>query len=130
MSEGSRANDKKVVLVADDERVVRDLLQRVLTEAGYEVVLAETGEQAVECSRTVRLDLVLLDIKMPGMGGVSALRELVKQVPPTHIIMLTAINDPQVAEAALALGALDYLTKPIDLGTLKKIIQTHLVFAA
>jgi two-component system response regulator YesN len=123
-------SNKKVVLVADDEAVVRNLLRRVLTESGYEVMLAESGEQAVEFSRTVRVDLVLLDINMPGIGGLSALREISKQDPPPRIIMLTAVNDPQVARMTMELGALDYLTKPIDIVTLRKAIQTHLFFAS
>jgi len=121
---------KQVILVADDEPVVRDLLQRVLTGAGYEVMLAESGEQAIELSRTVRLDMILMDINMPGIGGVSALRTIAQQVPMTRMIMLTAVNDPKTAKVAMDLGAIDYLTKPIDIATLKKVIHTHLLFAA
>jgi len=121
---------KQVVLVADDESVIRELLQRVLTESGYEVIVAESGEQAIELARTVRLDLILLDINMPGIGGISALRELTQQMSPSRIIMLTAVNDPKIAKVVMDLGALDYLTKPIDIVTLKKAIQTHLLYAA
>jgi len=123
-------NGKQVVLVADDEAVIRELLQRVLTETGYEVIVAESGEQAVEFARTVRLDLILLDINMPGMGGIGALREITQQMSPSHIIMLTAVNDPKIAKNVMDLGALDYLTKPIDIVTLKKAIQTHLLYAS
>lgn len=123
-------NMKKVVLVADDEAVIRELLQRVLLEAGYEVILAESGEQAIEFARTVRIDLILLDINMPGMGGINALREIAQNMPASRIIMLTAVNDPNVAKVVMDLGVVDYLTKPIDIVTLKKAIQTHLLFAA
>jgi CheY-like chemotaxis protein len=121
---------KKVVLVADDEAVIRELLQRVLLEAGYEVILAESGEQAIEFARTVRIDLILLDINMPGMGGISALQEIAQSLPASRIIMLTAVNDPNIARVVMGLGVMDYLTKPIDIVTLKKAIQTHLLFAA
>jgi len=123
-------NMKKVVLVADDEAVIRELLQRVLSDAGYEVILAESGEQAIEFARTVRIDLILLDINMPGMGGINALREISQNIPASRIIMLTAVNDPTVAKVVMDLGVVDYLTKPIDIVTLKKAIQTHLLFAA
>jgi CheY-like chemotaxis protein len=121
---------KQVVMVADDESVIRELLQRVLSEAGYEVLLAESGEQAIECARTVKIDLILLDINMPGIGGISALREIAQSVPASRIIMLTAVNDPNIAKVVMDLGVIDYLTKPIDIVTLKKAIQTHLLFAA
>jgi CheY-like chemotaxis protein len=122
--------NKQVILVADDEVVVRDLLRRVLTEAGYQVIAVETGKQAIENVRKERVDLVLLDINMPGIGGVEALREIIAEVPTSRVIMLTAVNDPKTAELVMSLGALDYLTKPIDIATLKKAIQTHLLFAA
>ena len=121
---------KRVVLVADDEAVIRELLQRVLMESGYEVILAESGEQAIEFSRTIRLDLILMDINMPGMGGANALRIITEQAPSSRIIMLTAVNDPKTAKNVMESGALDYLTKPIDIVTLKKVIHTHLLFAA
>ena len=94
------------------------------------MLLAESGEQAIELVRTVRLDLILLDINMPGIGGLAALREIIRHASASRVIMLTAVNDPKVAKAVMELGALDYLTKPIDIVTLKKVIQTHLLYAA
>jgi DNA-binding response OmpR family regulator len=123
-------DNKQVVLVADDEAVIRELIQRVLTESGYEVIVAESGEQAIELVRTVHLDLILLDINMPGIGGLVALREILGQASASRVIMLTAVNDPNIAKTVMELGALDYLTKPIDIVTLKKAIHTHLLFAA
>jgi len=128
MTDRAGKNRKPVVLLADDEAVVRRLLQRILKNAGYEVIAAETGEQAVEYARAVHPDLVLLDVMMPGMGGVKALQEITAHPPTPIIIMLTGVLDLQVAEVAKNLGAHDYLTKPIDVATLQKALQTHLFF--
>jgi len=124
------ATNKKVILITDDEAVIRSLLTRVLTEAGYEVLSAACGEEAIELARTVPIDLMLLDINMPGIGGIEALRQIRKHLDPSRIIMLTTITAQATANMVMELGVSDYLTKPIDLQTLKKAVQTHLLFAA
>lgn len=121
---------KQIVLIVDDEKIIRDLLQRHLTDLGFEVIMAESGEQAVSISELVRPDLVLLDILMPGMGGIKTLEQLRARYKDLLVIMLTAVYQDQVAEMAMSRGACDYLTKPIELNTLTRTAKTHLLIAA
>lgn len=120
---------KPLILVVDDEAVVRSLLGRYLPSLGFEVLTAESGLKALEYVRMAQPDLVLLDITMPGQSGLTTLRELRKIDPKVLVIMLTAIEDPQIANIAIQHGAKDYLTKPVELHTIEKVIRTHLALA-
>jgi two-component system KDP operon response regulator KdpE len=101
------------VLVVDDEPQIRRIMRTTLTGAGYEVDDAKTGEEALEKCREFRPDLVLLDINMPGMGGIAACRALRAD---THvaIIMLTVRNAEADKVKALDAGADDYIAKPFS----------------
>lgn len=103
------------VLVADDEQTVRDLLKRTLEEAGYEVVTAGSGLEALERVCEQEVGVVLLDIKMPGMTGMEVLGKLTADWPEICVIMVTAVVDAQTAVEAMKLGAYDYITKPFNL---------------
>jgi diguanylate cyclase (GGDEF)-like protein/PAS domain S-box-containing protein len=104
------------LLVVDDVDDNRDLLSRRLTRRGYRVVTASSGQEALQCVARERVDLVLLDIAMPGMSGYDVLSAL--RVDPktasVPIIMVTAAQDSDSLVEALGLGANDYLTKPIN----------------
>jgi len=102
------------VLVVDDEESVRNLLQRVLTEAGYNVVTAANGQEALDKVTELNIQAVLLDIKMPGMSGIEVLRQLASGRPDICVIMATAVGDVQTAVEAMKLGAFDYITKPFN----------------
>ena len=102
------------VLVIDDEESVRNLLQRMLTEAGYNVVTAANGQEALDKVSELNIGVVLLDIKMPGMSGIEALRQLVGGRPDICVIMATAVGDAQTAVEAMKMGAYDYITKPFN----------------
>ena len=116
-----------MVLVADDEGVIRELLERHLTAIGCRVLTAETGEKAlVAAIRGEKPDLVLLDIRMPGMGGIKCLSRLKLHYRDLHVIMLTAVEDMRVAQLAMTNGAMDYLTKPVDLTVISKVVRTVL----
>lgn len=119
---------KPIILAVDDEFVIRDLIQRYLTPLGYEVLLASNGEQALEYLEMVHPDIVLMDVYMPGKGGIQTLRDMKEKHKDLLVIMLTAIQDEQIGQMAVNYGAKDYLTKPIELKTLQKIINTHLLF--
>jgi two-component system KDP operon response regulator KdpE len=97
----------------DDEPQIRRIMRTTLTGAGYEVNDAKTGEEALEKVREYRPDLVLLDINMPGMGGLAACREL-RADPNVAIIMLTVRNSEADKVAALDAGADDFVTKPFS----------------
>lgn len=116
------------LLVVDDVEANRDMLSRRLQRKGYEVALAESGEAALELIATTDITLVLLDIMMPGIGGI----ETLKRIRQTHsqeelpVIMATAKDASENVVEALELGANDYITKPIDLPIALARIQSHL----
>ena len=101
------------ILVVDDEPQIRRVLRATLTSKGYEVVDARTGEEALEALRDSRFNLVLLDINMPGIGGLETCREI-RASSEVAIIMLTVHNAEADKVAALDAGADDYVTKPFS----------------
>lgn len=102
------------VLVVDDEPQIRRVLRATLTEEGYEVDDARTGEDALRAVREHRFDLILLDINMPGMGGIEACRQI-RQSSEVAIIMLTVRDSEEDKVAALDAGADDYVMKPFSM---------------
>jgi DNA-binding NtrC family response regulator len=116
-----------VILVVDDEIEACDALKTFLTAKGYTVHTAHDGDTAVKMVKELRPDVVLLDVIMPGMWGVDALKEIHKFDSLINVIMITAIADEEEAKKAMKAGALDYMTKPVDLkkllGLLTKIIR-------
>jgi CheY-like chemotaxis protein len=112
------------VLVIDDEAAVRDLMQRFLTREGFRVVAAAGGEEGLRRAREVRPDAITLDVMMPGMDGWAVLSAL-KAAPDLAdipVIMLTIVDDRNLG---YALGAADYLTKPIDRERLVTVLKQH-----
>ena len=114
--EGGRkmAGELKRILVVDDEEGVRNLLQRILKEAGYEVLTAVNGPEALLKISQVDFSIVLLDIKMPGMSGMEVLQQLTTDHPDICVVMVTALGDAQTAVEAMKVGAYDYITKPFN----------------
>jgi len=102
------------ILVADDEEAVRNLLQRILGEAGYEVVTAANGQEALYKVSLGEAEVVLLDIKMPGMSGMEVLQQITANWPETCVVMATAAGDAETAVEAMKAGAYDYITKPFN----------------
>ena len=101
------------ILVVDDEPQIRRVLRTTLTAQGYEVRDARSGEEALDSIRDARVDLVLLDVNMPGMGGLEACREI-RAGSEAAIIMLTVRDAEADKVAALDAGADDYITKPFS----------------
>lgn len=109
---------KGSILVVDDEESIRTALSRKLEDEQYRCVLAASGEEALtEASKQV-FDIVLLDVKMPGLTGIDVLPEIIRAYPDTVVIMATGVVDLQTAVDALNLGACDYVTKPFDMDDL------------
>jgi len=109
--------DKKIkVLAVDDEETVRVLLQRIFQNAGYDAVTAADGTEALSVIAAGDIDVVLLDIKMPGRSGIDVLGKITADWPDICAIMVTAVADVQTAVEAMKLGAYDYITKPFDQG--------------
>lgn len=111
------------VLVVDDQPGVRRLLQEVLEEEGFEVRLAECGEAALRQVRGKTPDLILMDMKMPGMSGLEVLRELKKSSYQHPVVMMTAYGELEFVKQACRLGAIHHLTKPFDIFEVKALLQ-------
>lgn len=109
------ANESKHVLVVDDEKSICDIVKVYLQTNGYTVYLALSGEEAVEIIKENTIDLVLTDIKMPGMTGVDLLKWVKEYNNSLPVIMTTGFPTLDTAIEALKLGAYDYLTKPFHL---------------
>jgi two-component system KDP operon response regulator KdpE len=103
------------LLIVDDESTIRWALRKTLQGMNFDIEEAETGEQAIALVRTIRFDVVLLDIGMPGMNGIEACRELRKLMPMLGIVMLTVKNSEEDKIRALDAGADDYVTKPFHI---------------
>jgi DNA-binding NtrC family response regulator len=100
------------ILVVDDEEVMRDVLHTLLTQAGYQVTLAETGERGVALARQTSFDTAIVDVMLPGISGLEALQELKKHDPELVVIMITAFASVETAIEAMRRGAFDYVAKP------------------
>ena len=114
------------ILVVDDEYLIRWTLQQNLEKEGYEVFLAETGEEGLDKVKEEAPDIVLLDIKLPGMDGYEVLEEILKIDPGIVPIMITAYEDVEGVVRAMKLGAFDYITKPFDFSKVLISIQKSL----
>lgn len=113
------------ILVVDDEPQIRRVLKTALTAQGYEAFDARSGEEALDAIRQRRFDLLLLDVNMPGMGGLEACR-LIRLTSDLAIIMLTVRDAEQDKVAALDAGADDYITKPFSTPELMARIRAAL----
>ena len=113
------------ILIVDDEPQIRRVLRTALTQRGYEVQDAKTGEESLRTLRESRFDLVLLDVNMPGIGGLETCREM-RKTSEVAIVMLTVRNTEQDKVAALDAGADDYITKPFGMPELLARIRAAL----
>lgn len=102
------------ILIVDDEEIMRDVLEAILSGAGYKVELARTGEDAVAAYSERPFDVVLMDVSMPGIGGLTALEELIKQDPEAVILMVTAYATFDTAISAWEKGAAGVIRKPFQ----------------
>ena len=105
---------KGSILVCDDEEIMRDVLDTILSSAGYKVDLSRTGEEALEAYSQKSYDLVLMDVSMPGMGGLTALEELIKVDPEAVVLMITAFATFDTAISAWEKGANGVIRKPFQ----------------
>ncbi len=111
------------VLVVDDEQAVCQLLDRWLTSAGYKVKHASSAGAALDTMAQVQASLVLCDIKMPGHDGLWLSERLQAEWPSTPIVMVTGLDDLGTVQQSRAIGAVDYLTKPVDRDQLFKVVE-------
>ncbi len=122
---------KATILVVDDTEAIRLLINICLCEGGYRVVEAVDGEAGLEACRAQSIDLILLDINMPGMGGFSLCARLQsdKQFRSIPIIMISSSDDSESKVRAFELGSVDYILKPVVKGELLARIHTHLTIS-
>jgi CheY-like chemotaxis protein len=115
MNNNFPGNPRRTVLVVDDSPVMLRYLQTILEVAAYRVVTAGDGEAALERIRKGgHADVVLLDLEMPGMGGLETLQHLTRLRPGLPVIICSGVDDPLVMESASSLGAHAYLKKPVQ----------------
>jgi PAS domain S-box-containing protein len=114
------------ILIVDDEAAIRKVISQKLERDGYECVLAADGEEALEKVCSHDFDLVLLDIRMPGLSGIEVLPQMTFERPDICVVMSTAVDDTQTTAQAMNLGAYDYVLKPFDLEDLATRIETAL----
>jgi DNA-binding NtrC family response regulator len=100
------------VLVIDDEEVMREILEALLSREGYRVKVASTGEEGLELARSTSFDAAIVDVMMPGIDGIATLEELKKIDEDLPVVMVTAFASVETAISAMKRGAFDYITKP------------------
>lgn len=121
------SHSQKKVLVVDDQYGIRVLLKEVFSREGFHIFQAANGKAALEIIRVNEPDLILLDMKMPGMDGLEFLRHLRRVQPHTKVIMMTAYGELDMVEEASKLGALAHFTKPFDIEELRSEVIKQLV---
>ena len=111
-------------VVADDSKFMRALVRRVLERAGIEVVAeAANGEEAIEAVHRHRPDILVIDVNMPGLSGLEALKKLRGEGIATKFVVLTALDQPKIEEEAKALGAV-FLAKPLSPAKLLEAVKS------
>jgi DNA-binding NtrC family response regulator len=114
------------ILVADDDQVARDLLAEALTSEGYHVRVAGGGEECVRLAEGEPFDIALVDLRMPGLDGLSVLRKLAVIQPELSVVILTAFATIETAIEAVNAGAYDYLSKPFRMEEIKVVVRRTL----
>lgn len=111
------------ILVIDDQPGIRRLLTEVLQDEGFHVITAANGYEGIQLAQNSNPNVILMDMKMPGMDGIEALRELKRQGQGDQVIMMTAYGELDMVNEAREAGMRDYITKPFDIMSLCRIIH-------
>jgi two-component system response regulator AtoC len=111
------------ILIVDDDESIRRLLSVVLSREGYQTSTADDGNQAVSAFNEVAPDIVLMDIRMPGLSGIEAMQQMHAIRPSVTIILMTAFAELETAIQAIKLGVFDYVVKPFDLTEIKLLVE-------
>lgn len=120
-------NSKKKVLVVDDELEIVDFLERFLKRFNITVLRALNGDAAIQEYENNQPDWIFLDIMMPNKDGITVLKEIKKINPQAQVIMITGKEDKAIHDRAKKAGAVDYITKPLDLGELSNKIKEYIL---
>ena len=111
------------ILVVDDESMMRNLLERILTRDGYKVLCAEDGQDALRVLESATVDIIISDLKMPRMTGFDLLKAVKQKHPGVAMIMMTAYGDTYTVKDALLLGADEYITKPFKSFEISLVVE-------
>ena len=117
---------KPVILVVDDEPDMCEMLSELLSDEGYKLETATNGKDAVKKVLGGSVDIVLLDIMMPGQDGIDTLRQIKDIRPKLPVVMITGFGTLSTARNAMKLGAYDYITKPFNIDCIKEVIKQGL----
>ena len=115
---------EKKVLIVDDEEDICEVLDITLSDEGYEVFTASSGEEALRLYKKVNPPIILTDIRMPGLDGIELLKRIKGSNPDTEVIMITGHGDMDLAIKSLKLEATDFITKPINYDILKIALKS------
>lgn len=118
-------NEKKKILVVDDAKFIREILTGQLSN-DYEVITAEDGKEGVKMFTECCPDAVILDINMPRMHGVDALKQMMEKNPDARIIMLSVEDSTEIIDDCMNLGAKDYIVKPFGMDSLLQALHVAL----
>ena len=118
--------DRPTILVVDDELLIRDLLYDFFSGQGWNIAVAEDGEKALELVQSRQIDLVLTDLKMPNMDGITLSTEIKESHPELPIMVMTAYPSVESAVQALRLKLDDYIVKPFNINQLYKNVEKTL----
>src|SRR5574341_1176304 len=123
-------NPRWTVLVVDDEPEVLRLFKLILSTESAQVLAAQTSTEALEIDRKTRLDLAILDVKLPDVSGTEVLRRLRSIDESVPVIMVTSYGSAETVRASMTLGAFDYLTKPFDNQEIRRVAREALASRA
>lgn len=114
------------ILVMEDDETISTALEMILTEAGYDVDVAGTGENALEIFDQKPIDLIIADLKLPGISGMEVIKRVKEKNPKVEVIVITGVGTQPIADEALELGAHDFLPKPFTDDQIKTAIDEAL----
>lgn len=115
------------ILVVDDEELIRRTVAKILKKSDFDVTLAENGHQAIELARESHFDMVISDVRMPGIDGVETIRRIKEIQPHIHSIIITGYASEETPVAALKLGVNDYIFKPFEVETFQHSVHRNIV---
>lgn len=123
---GGYSLSKKKILIVDDQNGIRALLKEVFNNEGYITYQASNGKFALEIVQTETPDIVLLDIRIPGMDGLEILKQIKIMKPHINVIMITAYGELDMSQEVINLGAAMHFTKPFDIDEIRRAVSATL----
>ncbi|KQL58920.1 MULTISPECIES: response regulator [Shouchella] len=113
-------------MIVDDQFGIRVLLTEILQKDGYQMYQAANGKEALDIQELEKIDIVLLDMKIPGMDGVEILKKMKERQPTIKVVMMTAYGELKMVNEALENGAISYMAKPFDIEDVRQVIRHNL----